>query len=186
MSHKKAVHMINGLPILGVFKMKKTIKRSLFLLVFISNLVTGANLSDAIFVNRIIISNTAKRAILNSISPGDNVAMISNKDDIMLYYADVGVLNPTKKKYNIEIICSDKKGNVVIQGSFKSPIDSLKNNISGDITQSLFQSLTLDPKVGAMVPSQLIPLKNHTDYYIKLFVEKQLIGISDFTYEIEQ
>ena len=165
--------------------MKKIFGRKLLLLVLVNGLVNAGSIKDSVFVNRMLLSNSGMRAILNSISPGDDVEMITNKDDIILYYADIGIANPTKKKYGVEIICTDKKGNIVIQGAFKRMFDGLEDHVGEDVVKGTLITVTLDPKPGAMAPGQLIPLKNHTDYYIKLFVEKKLIGITKFNYGIE-
>lgn len=166
--------------------MKKIFGRTLLLFVLMNGLGCARGLEDSIFVNRMLLSNSGTRAILNSISPGEDVEMITNKDDVILYYADIGILNPTKKNYSVEIICTDKKGNIVIKGAFKRMIDGEEDIVGADVIKDTLITVTLDPKQGAMVPGQLIPLKNQTDYYIELFVEKKLIGITKFNYAIEK
>lgn len=166
--------------------MQKIIGRVFLLLALTSNVGNAGMLSDSVFVNRILVSNSAKRAILNSVSPGDNVARITNKDDMVLYYASVGVINPTKKKYNVEIICTDVNGEVVIQGEFKRLLSTLEEHVGRDTVKRLLLVLTLDPKPGAMAPGQLMPLKDNMDYYVKLFIEKKLVGVTNFSYEIEK
>jgi hypothetical protein len=166
--------------------MKNIMKSIALLFLLVSGFSNANTLHDTVVINTSVLSNSGMRAILNSISPGPSVEMITNKNDIILYYAEIGIINPTKKKYAIKITCVDTTGNVIIKGSFQRELSSeLKRNIGTDLMKSTLFIVTLDPKVGAMAPGQLIPLKSHNEYYIKLFVENKLIGISHFNYEVE-
>lgn len=167
--------------------MKKIFMSSLLAATLSCGMGNAGTYNDNIFVNRMLLSNSENRVILNSISPGKNIEIFTNKDDIILYYADIGVINPTKKKYDIEIICVDKDDNAIIKGAFKREfILESERHIGANIMKKTLLIVTLDPKVGAMAPGQLTVLKAHNNYFIKLYIEKKLIGVTNFSYEIDK
>lgn len=165
--------------------MKKTIRIGLILFVFLTcvkNLEAG---TDIVFIERVIVSNSAEKITYNSNDPGDSIETFTNKDKLIWYSTDIGIINPTKKKYEIEISCIDSKGKIVFKGIVKRSF-SIKDDANGEVIRRLVQELGLDPKPGAMVEGQLIPLKNNSDYFIRLYVEKNLIGVTKFHYVIEK
>ena len=165
--------------------MKKIINL-IFSIYALSNSIANAHMHDNnIFVDRIGISNSANNLLLDSILLGDRVETIKSTDKIILYYANIGIINPTKKNYNVEIIYTNIKGNIVIKGAYKTIFsDQDGMNLNGDSIRNTLITVGLDPKPGAMVQGQLLALENNTDYYIKLFIEKKLIGITKFTYNL--
>ncbi|KTD35415.1 hypothetical protein Lmor_0862 [Legionella moravica] len=95
----------------------------------------------------------------------------------------IGDINPTKKKYDVKIVCVDYKGTPILQGSVKRSLIGFTCHIGGDIVKGYTQTLGLNPKLGAMVKDQVVPLKDG-DYCIKLYFENKLIGITKFNYYV--
>ena len=130
------------------------------------------------------LTNSAIFGLLNSFSPGDSVDSFTNKDDIILYTADIGVVNPTKKKYNVKLICVDAKGHLILKGAVKRSLAHFIRRVDGDVIKGYTQTFGLDPKAGILIKDQVSPLKNGENYFIKLYFENQLIGITRFRYSI--
>ena len=167
--------------------MKKIMIATFVMLILLSNFSSAETNNDVVFVNRMIISNSETDLPFNSIDPGVNQQIITNKDDIFLYYASIGVVNPTKKKYKVEIIFVDKNNNVVLQGGFKRELTSVsRRDVGKDIIKTTLLTVMLDPKVGTIAPGQLISLQDRQEYFVKLLIENKLVGISRFMYIIEK
>jgi len=165
--------------------MRKIIRSGLLLLVLVSVAGNATSNCDSIFIDRLGVSNSANSFYLKSLLLGERVEKVTSKDKIILYYANIGVMNPSHKKYNVEIIYLDSKSNVVIKGAYKTQLlDESLAHIGDDIIKNTLITVGLDPKPGAMVKGQLLPLKDNNDYYIKLFVEKKLIGVTKFHYDL--
>ena len=162
--------------------MKKIIRDGLLLMMLITSTCIVKAGSNMAVVNSMFISNSTVQTLLNSVSPGPSVETITNKDEMIFYYADIGIINPTKIKYDIDVVCIDSKGNTIIKGSVQRKLTESIEHIGGDTIKRLVQTVGLDSKSGAMVSGQLIPLKNGNNYFIKLFVEKKLIGVTKFNY----
>jgi hypothetical protein len=45
-------------------------------------------------------------------------------------------------------------------------------------------TLNMNPRPNALVKGQISPLKDDSNYLVKLFINKKLIGITPFHYEI--
>jgi hypothetical protein len=165
--------------------MKKIIRSGLLLLTFLSYGKGLEARTDTVMVERIILSNSAKKITGDFANPGASVETVINKDKLIWYHADIGIVNPTKKKYEIEINCVDSKGKIVFKGILKRSF-GIKDDVDGEVISRVTQTLGLDPKSGAIVKGQLIPLENNNDYFIKLYVEKNLIGVTKFHYIIEK
>lgn len=145
--------------------MKNTIIRGLLFFVLSSCMESINASSNVVFVGRIIVSNTAERITYDVIDPGKSVETITNNDTVIFYDADIGVINPTKKKYGIKILCTDKNGKNIFKGSVNRSL-SMGDNVDGDIIGRIVQQLELDPKSGAMVEGQLAPLESGNDYLL--------------------
>jgi hypothetical protein len=155
------------------------------LLIYISsnNLSNAHGHDNNIFVDRLGISNSANNLLLDSVLLGDRVETIKSTDKIILYYANVGIINPKNKKYSVRIICINNTGDVIIKGAYKTIFsDQDAISLKGESIRTTLITVGLDPKPNAMVQGQLLRLQNNTDYYIKLFIEKKLIGVTKFTY----
>ena len=158
-----------------------------FILTLFSRLSSAESNHDLVYVNRMIISNSKMDLPFNSIAPGMNKEIITNKDDVIFYYADIGVINPTKKKYTVEIIFVDKNNRTFVKGKFERKLKSITiQHIGKNVLKSTLLTFSFDPKAGALVQGQLIPFHNADEYFIELFIDNKLIAISSFTYYIEK
>ncbi|MCL9685787.1 hypothetical protein [Legionella maioricensis] len=164
--------------------MIKIIKETIFLLLFIVTIGYAKTPNDSVVINRVLISNTAKKIIFDVYAPGKDVHIFTNKDKKIFYYVYFGIINPTKKKYQIEIICVDKKDNIVFQEATERTLIKYPDYIGEDIVKNQEQMLWLDPTPGAIVKGQRLPLKSDNDYFIELYIEKKLVGVSRFTYQV--
>ena len=157
------------------------------MLILLSNFSSAETNNDVVYVNRMIISNSERDLPLNSIAPGMNKEIITNKDDVIFYYADIGVINPTKKKYTVEIIFVDKNNRTFVKGKFERKLKSITiQHIGKNVLKSTLLTFSFDPKVGALVQGQRIPFHHHDEYFIKLFIDNKLIAVSSFLYYIEK
>ena len=156
----------------------------LILLTFICGVVNAKMIRDSIFISNMFLTNSAIQVLSNSFNPGRSVDSFTNKDNLILYTADIGVINPTKKRYFVEVICVDSKGNIVLKGAVRRTLSGFSRRVEGDIIKGYTQTLGMDPKVGAMVSDQLAPLKNGENYFIKLYFEHKLIGVTRFSYSV--
>jgi hypothetical protein len=162
--------------------MKKIVKIGMVLLVLIFNLQRLEASSDIVFVDRMMTSSVVVKR-LNLSLPKWSDWTFRDTDKIIFYYANIGVINPSKKSYNIEIVCTDIKGNPIIKSSLKKDFSEFSEyNIGKDKVRNGIITLILDPKPGGMVKGQLLPLENGKDYFIKIYFEKQLIGVTQFDY----
>jgi hypothetical protein len=166
--------------------MKKIIKYALPLLLLVASIGSAKN-SDVIIVEGIVLSNSVEPSIdNNTFTPGHSVQKITNKDDIIFYRSNIAVINPTKKKYNIKLLCVDSKDNIIYKGSLKMSLEKINGHVEKNIIGRAAQHLGLDPKPGAMIKGQINPLVNNNVYYIKLYVENKLLGLTKFHYLIEK
>ena len=98
--------------------------------------------------------------------------------------ADISVFRPSKKYYNVMINCINSKGNLVYEGTVKRSLSGYSYKLGNDRVKGYNQTLGLNPKLGAMIKGQRIPLVDGQDYYIQLFVENKLISITKFSYRV--
>ena len=166
--------------------MRKIIRYAVLLLAFVSGSGYPDKINDAVFTANMIVSDVPDTLGGWEYKPGDNVEVFSNQDEIIYYEANIGVINPTKKKYRLEIICIDSKGKVIIQGVINRSLDENKGQINEYVIRGVTQTLGLDPKPGALVAGQLFPLESGHDYFIQLYFEKKLIGVTKFHYVINR
>lgn len=157
----------------------------LVLLVFIFGTARVGASSNIVFVDRIFLSKYAENIMLNTKLAKHAVGTFTNTDKIIFYYASVGVINPTKKSYDVEIICKDKNGSAVFKETFKKDLSEFSGrSIGKEIIKTGLITFTLDPKPGAMLKGQLIPLESHHDYFVTLYFEHQILGSTEFNYLI--
>lgn len=140
--------------------------------------------NDMMVVVNMVLSNSAEKITYDVFNPGNSVETITNKDKMIFYSVDIGVINPTKKNYNVKIICVDSKDDVVYKGFAKRSLDINDGLIGKDQVKRFVQIFTLNPRSGAKVGGKLKPLMHNQDYYIKLYFEDKLVGITQFHYLI--
>lgn len=151
----------------------------LFLL--INGSAIAGNETDVVFIDRMMISDKIVTGLLNAKSPKHSVWTFRNQDEIIFYYASLGIINPTKKKYTLNLLCVDRNGNTVISVILNSDFTkSQAYHLAKDRIVLEPITLVLDPKKDILVKGQLIKLENNTRYFIKLYFEKKLIGITEF------
>ncbi|CAM2766828.1 hypothetical protein [Legionella worsleiensis] len=155
----------------------------MLLLILVCGFGRAELIKDGVFIDTMSITDSYIIGLLNSFEPGSNLYSFTNKDSIIFYFAVIGVINPTKKMYDVKIVCVDSKGNPVLQGTVKRSLKEFTRHVGGDIIKGYTQTLGMDPKPGAMVKDQIVPLKDG-DYYINLYFENQLIGITKFHYSV--
>lgn len=162
------------------------IRSGLLLLVLVCAIGRAVASKDVVFVESMFVSDYAAMIISDSISPGQSVELFTSKDKIIYYFANIGVINPAKKKYDVEIKCMNSKGDTVIKGKLKRSLPNFNGHQGESIIRSVAQTLGLDPKPGAMVEGQLIPLESGNDYFIELSFDNKLVGITRFHYTSEK
>lgn len=140
--------------------------------------------NDTIVINRAFMSNILEKIIFDEYLPGKDIETFTDKDKGIFYYIYLGVINPTKEKYQIEIICVDNKNNVIFKKSTERKLMEYSNYIGEDLLKNQDQIFKLNTKLGAMVEGQVTPLKDGNMYFIKLYIEKKLMGVSMFSYHV--
>jgi hypothetical protein len=140
-----------------------------------------AKKTNEIVIERIILSNSAEQTPGNTFNPGDSVEIVTDQDKIIFYRSNIAILNPTQKQYSIELKCTDSLNNLIYKGTMKMNLE-ISHTKEGNIIGRAAQHLGLDPRQGAMIKGQINPLKINNDYYIKLIVEKKLLGLTKFHY----
>ncbi len=166
--------------------MIKVIKKGIFLLLFINIIVYAKTPNNSVVIDRMLMSNTLKKITFEDYLPGKNKYTFTNKDKNIVYYVYFGIINSTKEKYEIELFCIDTKSNIIFKESIERTLVEFPDYMGEDIIKNQDQMLLLDPKPGAMVKGQLMPLKDGNSYYIKLYIDKKLSGVSKFTYRIDE
>ncbi|KTD81881.1 hypothetical protein [Legionella worsleiensis] len=151
--------------------------------IFISSLANATAVKDGVFIDTMLLTDHIVNFLSNPDDSGSRADSFSNNDSIIFYFAIIGVINPTKKMYDVKIVCVDSKGNPVLQGTVKRSLSDFTRHVNGEIIKGYTQTLSMDPKIGAMVKDQIVPLKDG-DYYINLYFENQLIGVTKFHYSI--
>lgn len=149
---------------------------SFFFIIFIHNAYPSG---DNIFIDRMMMSNAA----LNKKDLNSNYWYFSNTDKHIFYYVNIGIINPTKKQYDVEYICIDKNGNSITQGTLKMNLAELEEWQLGKdtIRRSKLITFTVKPQLHANPKTSL---KGDSNYYVKLYVDKKLIGFTEFHYEV--
>lgn len=167
--------------------MKKMLQSGLLVLILASNIgIVKAN-TDIVFVDRMMISNAVEKNISHLSLPIRSSWTFRNTDKVIFYYANIGVINSSKKNYDLEITCIDMKGNTVITKKInKNFTEFLAYHVDRETLRNGEVTLTLNPKSGAMVKGQLKPLENDKNYFIKVFFEKKLVGVTEFHYLISE
>lgn len=132
--------------------MKKIMRNGLLLMALGSGIGYADSVNDIVFTEGIILTNTTWLITFYT-KPGDNIETFTNKDKVIYYEATIGVINPTKKFYGVEIICVDSKDNIVLKGPVKRSLGMDDGNIGEDIVRRVVQTLGLDPKPSVLVSS---------------------------------
>lgn len=154
----------------------------IFLLFSLFSTVSYGEKFESITVSKLILSNSIERINNDSMLPGDLVETISNKDDVIYYSADISVINPKKKKYNFKISCEDFSGNIIYEGTDTVSLYKKTQKIGKDFFAYTRLYLRLDTEPGSFVDGQLLTWENDKDYYIKLYFEEKMIGLTKFHY----
>jgi len=140
---------------------------------------------DCPYLLGVSMSNAAERITSSIYEPLNNVNSFSDKDKTIFYSADIGIINPAKKKYRFKIVCIDRKGKVIFKGLLNRS-DFIKDKIGVDKIIRLTQQLELKTAPGAMAYGQTVPLESGQDYFVKLYVDKKLIAVTKFSYSINK
>lgn len=162
--------------------MKKIFKRGLILFVLITKVFSVQAKSDTIFIDRMLMGNSTGVHFFNPFIPEKSIDFFRAKDEIIYYVANISIINPTKKTYRIGIFCVDSRGKLVFKAIVKRALCDYEYKLGKDTIKGVSQTLGLEPKPGAIIKGQFMPLESDKDYYIKLYVEKKLIGLSKFHY----
>ena len=166
--------------------MKKIVPSLFLFLILLGPFYEAKAENNRVVVDRMFLSKFPEQSVSNSNLPMQHGELFTNEDKIISYHVDIGVINPTKKYYEIEFICIDRKGNEVIKKNFKQDISLFTQYSMGkDILRKGVVSLTLNPTPDFLVEDQRIVLQNKKDYFVKFYVEKELVGISRFHYQIQ-
>ena len=164
--------------------MKKILKKFVLLFVLVINAECAEASKDVVFLDRVVLSNSLATVLFDPLLPRNSVDVVTSKDNIVYYVAKIGVLNPSKRKYSVDIVCVDSKGTLILKGSVERTLSSFLYHVGGDVLRGVTQTLGLNPKPGAMVRDQVLPLEDGKDYYIKFYFEKKLLGITKFHYDV--
>ncbi len=166
------------------FLMIKITKVRIFLLLFMATIAYAKTPNNSVVVDRTLMTDAIDRVTSAEHLPEKNKEIFTNTDKAILYYVYFGIINSTKKKYQVDITCVDTKNNIIFKSPTEVVLKEVPDYIGEDIIKYQVQMLQLDTKPGAMVKGQLIPLKDDNDYFIKLYIEKKLVGVSNFTYQV--
>jgi hypothetical protein len=163
----------------------KTLLKCILPLLLLVNFINNVQAStDLIFVDRMMISNSIKNKS-NKIKPNSSNWYLSNEDQDIFYYAQIGIINPTATQYEIKLVCIDEEGIPIFRKNFKVALTKFSGYQQEKNTIKLYElTLNLNPKPNALVKGQIAPLKDDNNYLVKLFINKKLIGITQFHYEI--
>lgn len=175
-------------------KAKKTIKIDINKGTKTSPIQSDLTKTDLVIVDKIYLSNdvipmthtdpSTQIKTAKVLTGNNNVDSFTNKDSIIYYMADISVLHPSKKYYNVTIKCINSKGAIVFQGSVKRSLSGYSYKVGHNIVKGYSQTLGLNPKPGAMIQGQEIPLVGGQNYYIQLLVENKLISMTRFHYKV--
>lgn len=169
-------------------KINKFLSRGVFLplLLAATQATTTANASpssEETVVPEIIAVSKNATELFGKGFPNDVTRTVRNTDKIIFYYASIRIVNPQKQKYAVEIECIDENGDTVIASETMKEIFSINESKYLDGKSGYIEtSLGLEPRVGAMVSGQKKSLKPGATYFIRLYVEKRLIGLTQFRY----
>lgn len=162
----------------------KKIKRTWLFFILLSAATSWAKTHNVV-ISSMVLSNSIGKTTNHSMFPGRLVTTISNTDEIIYYSADVGILNPGKEKYSFKIVCMDSTKHVI----YEDNQDLILNGITRIGEDNFAHSrvyLRLDPEPGSFVDGRLLTWENNKDYFIKLYLEKKLIGITYFHYVLKK
>lgn len=166
--------------------MSKIIRISCIVAVLICLFGNSSAANENVYVDRIFVSHSSLKDIANNNIPNGTVYTFDSMDKTISFYASIGVTNPKKEKYEVELRCVDKQGALVIKKIWKKDISEFTSHrVGNDIIKEQIYAITLDPREGKMVQGQRIPLENLHQYDIKLYFERKLIGLTGFGYAIE-
>jgi hypothetical protein len=117
--------------------------------------------------------------------PQNVVRVVTSRAKIVFFYTSMRVINPTKEEYEIHIECVDSGDRIVIDVRTTQKISRREVSMAGDKTYSIEARLGLDPRLGVLVPGQKIPLEGGGNYFVRIFVDDKLIGLSTFRYVVD-
>lgn len=118
--------------------------------------------------------------------PGTVTRTVSSNDAIAFYFAAIRVINPGKKKFEVKLECVDSSGQLIIGNTSTKEVHALtESKYMEGKSGYLETSLGLNPAVDAVVPGQKMTLKNEEEYYIRLFIDDKLVGLTKFRYFIK-
>lgn len=166
--------------------MRKLIIISSFLFILTCNINNVMAENDAVYVDRMLISGSIIRNSQGTLIPKFSQWSFSDKDKIIFYAANIGIINPSKKLYEVKYVCIDVNGRIIFQGEDKIELTEPSTKYvyldKNKISQPKMVTFSLKPQRGVLVRGQVQPLESNKDYYVQLFVEKKLIGLSQFSY----
>jgi len=168
--------------IFNISNSRKITGLSIFLiaLFLFARVAVGGDKTNAVYPQYLVVADKID-TVFGVSTPTNFVNTVDSKEKIIFFYASVRIMNPTKKKYKTRIVCVDSQNNVIIEGTALQPLQ--RASILGkDRTNSIDQTLGLNPKPDAMVPGQKRPLQDGGEYFVKLYVEGELVSITNFRY----
>lgn len=138
---------------------------------------------DGSVLPEILVMSGDATVVYNNAFPRQVMRTITSTDKTALYYASLKVIDPPKTHYKLRIECVDAEGNVLIEGSADKEIFAISRRkyLKGEVGQ-LEITMVLNPKPGAMVPGQRTPLKHDMYYFVRLYVDGKLLGLTSFRY----
>ncbi len=164
--------------------MSAIIKNCILLLIFINCIVKVEASSDFVFIDRMMTSDLIQKKFDGVEVPKRSAWVFRSSDKIIFYYAQVGIINPTKNKYDFDVVCIDEKGKIFIKQVMTKEFPEMSAYYLGaNIIKSDVITMKLDTKSNASIKGQLLPLELAKTYFIKLYFEKKLIGITSFIYQ---
>ncbi|WP_143133484.1 hypothetical protein [Pseudoduganella namucuonensis] len=138
-----------------------------------------------VVVPDILAMSSEANIVYSKAFPGPVTRTIRSTDKTALFYASLKIIAPKKERYSIKIDCVGEDGNPLIAGTVNREIFSVNKAKyqNGEIAQ-IEVSMGLDPKSGAMVPGQIRPMRNDENYFIRLYVDDKIVGLTSFRYII--
>lgn len=162
--------------------MKKIFSYGLVLFFLIAKNANLLAMNNHVFIDRMLVSNSTESSSANLLLPLESADVITDKDELIYYVANLGIINPTKNRYDADIICVDSNNNIIFKETVKPSFAGYEYQLAGDTIKDITYKLKINLKSGEKGMNQLISFKKGENYFIKLYFDKNLIGITNFQY----
>lgn len=161
------------------------LKYAMLFVILMNNAFGAEVINDVFFIDRLLMSDSLGNVQGSYKLPKRNILKFNNKSKNIFYYANIGILNPRKKEYLVEYFCVDGHGNMIFHREEKIKISQWRKTFFEKDTSIVSGTIdfAFNPMENSLIIGQFIPLLSGKNYFIKLYIEKQLIGLTEFIYK---